>query len=53
MEPRHHESEAEHVAAERAANATEESRERRGEDDVQIDDEPNRHEGDPDEETQI
>jgi hypothetical protein len=38
MEPRHLESEADQRAAERAADATEEPRERRGEDDVRIED---------------
>lgn len=39
MEPEHRESEPEERAAERAADATEEPRERRGENDVQIEDE--------------
>jgi hypothetical protein len=39
VEPEQRESEPEDVAAERAADATEESRRRRGEDDVLIEDE--------------
>jgi hypothetical protein len=38
MEPEHREHELEEIAAERAADATEEPRRRRGEDDVRIDD---------------
>jgi SAM-dependent methyltransferase len=55
MEPRHRESEAEHVAAERAADATEDSREQHAERDAAVEDEPTRHEADAelDEETQI
>jgi hypothetical protein len=40
MEPEHREHELEDVAAERAAEATEESRRRRGAEDVRIDDDP-------------
>lgn len=39
MEPEHKEHDLEDVAAERAADATEDSRRRRGADDVRIDDE--------------
>jgi hypothetical protein len=53
MEPRHRENEAEQRAAERAADATEEPRERRGEDDVRIEDDDTRHDAEIDEETQI
>lgn len=53
MEPRHRESEADQRAAERAADATEEPRERRGREDVRIEDDDTRHEAEPDEEVQI
>lgn len=53
MEPRHRESETEQIASERAADATEESRERRGEDDIRIEDDDTRHDAEPDEEVQI
>ena len=53
MEPRHRESEAEERAAERAADATEEPRERRGQEDVRIEDDDQRHEATPEEEVQI
>jgi magnesium-protoporphyrin O-methyltransferase len=53
MEPRHRESETEQIASERAADATEESRERRGEDDLRIEDDDTRHDAEPDEEVQI
>lgn len=53
MEPRHRESEAEQIAAERAADATEEPRERRGQEDVRIDDDDQRHDATPEEEAQI
>jgi hypothetical protein len=38
MDPEHRESEPEERASERAADATEEPRQRRGEDDVRIED---------------
>ena len=53
MEPRHRESEADQRAAERAADATEEPRERRGQEDVGIADDDTRHEATPEEEVQI
>jgi hypothetical protein len=53
MEPRHHEREADQLAAERAQEATEEPRERRGQEDVRIEDDDMRHEASADEETQI
>lgn len=53
MEPRHRESETDQRAAERAADATEEPRERRGQEDVGIADDDTRHEATPEEEVQI
>lgn len=53
MEPRHRESEAEQRSAERVADATEEPRERRGQEDVHIEDDDQRHEATPEEEVQI
>ncbi len=53
MEPRHRESEADQRAAERAADATEEPRERRGQEDVRIEDDDTRHTASIDEETQL
>lgn len=53
MEPRHRESETDQRAAERAADATEEPRERRGQEDVGLADDDTRHDATPEEEVQI
>lgn len=55
MEPRHRESEADQRSAERAADATEEPRERRGQEDVRIDEDDDAapYRTELDEETQI
>ncbi|HEY7421300.1 MAG TPA: hypothetical protein VH541_04750 [Gaiellaceae bacterium] len=53
MEPRHQEREADQLAAERAEEATDEARKRRGQDEVRIKDDDTRHEASADEETQI
>lgn len=46
MEPEHREDRPEDVAAERAAEATEEPRARRGAEDVRIEDQPSNATGD-------
>ncbi len=53
MEPRHHESEADQIAAQREAEATDEPGERPGQEDVRVEDDDQRHEASADEETQI